>query len=164
MSAEYLPGKENVIADRLSRVFSDHTEWSLSQEIFDQLEKILPFPLEADMFASRINNKIRRLVSWQPVPLAWRVDALSFPWKEMNPYMFPPFCLVGSSVGGLESGLGLESVFLKDSDSDFMDSDSESKDSDSGRQDSMTRLKSGTSPAKMCVFLVFLSSVFHANK
>ena len=34
-------------------------------------------------------------VSWKPDPGAKAVDAFSLHWKDTNPYMFPPFSLIG---------------------------------------------------------------------
>jgi hypothetical protein len=95
ISAEHLPGKLNVTADRLSRVFQDHVEWSLHPRMFQLLIVDLGIQPDVDLFASRINKQIPRFVSWHPDPLAWRVDALVFQWDRIKPYMFPPFCLVG---------------------------------------------------------------------
>ena len=57
LSAVHIPGKVNVEADKMSRVFNDNNEWKLNtkmfQNIFDQ------FPnLEIDLFASRVNFQL----------------------------------------------------------------------------------------------------------
>ena len=33
-------------------------------------------------------------MSWHPDPLAWKVQALSFNWKNLRGYAFPPFSLL----------------------------------------------------------------------
>lgn len=69
MTAISLPGKENVDADRESRTFNDNTEWSLEENIFHSIVKTYGMP-SIDLFASRINRKVSRYVSWRPDPEA----------------------------------------------------------------------------------------------
>ena len=47
-----------------------------------------------DLFASRINRKVPRYVSWRPDPGAQFVDAFSFSWSQEQFYAFPPFSLI----------------------------------------------------------------------
>ena len=39
VSATYIPGRTNVIADRMSREFNDQTEWMLNPAVFLQIIK-----------------------------------------------------------------------------------------------------------------------------
>ena len=50
----YIPGKENIHADRESRVFSDNKEWMLSAHLFQHITDTLREPT-IDLFASRLN-------------------------------------------------------------------------------------------------------------
>lgn len=97
LTASYIPGKENTLADFRSRNFRDHLEWELNPIIFDQLCQLWGNP-EIDLFASRINAKCLRYVSWMPEPEAWRVNAFSFGWHSHFYYIFPPFSLVARVV------------------------------------------------------------------
>lgn len=75
VSAAHLPGSENVIADKRSRIFNDHTEWRLNYDIFKQITE--HFILQnIDIFASRINYQLKPYETWQPDPGAFAVDAL----------------------------------------------------------------------------------------
>ena len=72
LRARHIPGRLNVIADKLSRstqVFQ--TEWSLLQEVFDHLYARWHTP-RVDLFATRYNHKLPKFVSPVPDPQAWR--------------------------------------------------------------------------------------------
>ena len=42
-------------------------------------------------FASRLNAKVKKFVSWRPDPEACAVDAFTFDWGTQLNYAFPPF-------------------------------------------------------------------------
>lgn len=92
--AAHIPGLQNVIADDLSRKFSNNVEWSLNNTIFNIICKRWGSPT-IDLFASRWNTKLHKFCSWKPDPDAWRIDAFSFKWDEHFYFIFPPFRLVG---------------------------------------------------------------------
>ena len=94
LTIAHIPGVENVVADYLSRNFSDSVEWSLSLKIFHKICKVFGKP-DIDLFASRLNAKVEKYVSWGPDPNAWKVDAFSLKWTNAFFYVFPPFSLVG---------------------------------------------------------------------
>ncbi|XP_071080813.1 uncharacterized protein [Haliotis cracherodii] len=94
ISAEYLPGKDNVEADWESRHHSDSSNWKLKTVYFKQINKIWG-PINVDLFADRLNRQVDRYVSWRPDPTAWQTDAFLMEWKDMKPYAFPPFRLIG---------------------------------------------------------------------
>jgi hypothetical protein len=89
ISSVYDPGKLNS-ADYYSRNFSDSTEWTLNKDIFERLCRQTFMP-NIDLFASRLP----KFVSWFPEPGAYAVNAFSLSWKDMIPYIFPPFNLIG---------------------------------------------------------------------
>lgn len=92
--SQYIPGIENIHADRMSRQFSDNTEWQLKSEIFKRICNQLFMP-SIDLFASRLNCQLECYASWSFDPEASIVDAFSVSWKHMEPYIFPPFNLIG---------------------------------------------------------------------
>ena len=96
VSVAHLPGVENVIADRKSRVFQDETEWMLNKEIFQQL--CTEYEPSIDLFASRLNAQLPCYVSWKPDPEAESIDALSIDWGPLNFYAFPPFCIIAKCL------------------------------------------------------------------
>ena len=90
----HVPGVDNTLADFKSRHFVDNTEWELNPKIFKRVCKLFGNP-EVDLFASRLNKKVERFVSWAPDPESWKVDAFTFRWTGYLFYLFPPFSLVG---------------------------------------------------------------------
>lgn len=94
LTAQYIPGSENFDADHMSRNFSDSTEWKLKTEIFDRLCAHF-FNPDVDLFASRLNFQLPRFASWSFDPLASFTDAFTFSWSTLQPYIFPPFSLLG---------------------------------------------------------------------
>ena len=93
LTASYIKGKDNQVADHYSRHFHDHLEWELNSKIYEHVCSQWGTPT-VDLFASRHNYKCERYVSWHPEPEAWRVDAFSLTWDSEFYYAFPPFSLV----------------------------------------------------------------------
>ncbi len=93
LSAAHCPGVLNTEADLASRVFKDETEWTLNQNVFVQICKLLGKPT-IDLFASRLNCKVKPYCAWQPDPEAIFIDALLFDWTEYYFYAFPPFSII----------------------------------------------------------------------
>ena len=101
LRARHIPGRLNVIADKLSRLGQTiQTEWSLLQEVFLLICNHWYHP-QIDLFATRYNHKLPRFVSPVPDPQAWAVDALSLPWEDLDPYAFPPSAILGKVVSKL---------------------------------------------------------------
>ncbi|KAL7299668.1 hypothetical protein TKK_0007426 [Trichogramma kaykai] len=91
--ASYISLKENITADRLSRLpRNDDTEWGLNQKYFDKIVPVFGRP-NIDLFASEFNNKSESFVSWKPVAGAVAIDAFTVKWTDLNFYAFPPFGL-----------------------------------------------------------------------
>ena len=106
LRARHIPGRLNVIADKLSRLGQTiQTEWSLHPEVFQAVCSRWHQP-QVDLFATRFNNKLPQFVSPVPDPQAWAVDALSLSWEDLDPYAFPPAAIWQS--GGEAPGLPLQ--------------------------------------------------------
>ena len=52
ITAQYLPGKQNEVADAKSRTMTD---WKLDLSIFQKIDNLFG-PIEVDLFASRLTN------------------------------------------------------------------------------------------------------------
>lgn len=100
MSA-FIPGKDNVSADRLSRVLNENTEWSLSKEAFSMLYARFP-EISIDLFASHLNNKLDNYCSWFSDPKSSFCDAFSISWTSFCGYAFPPFSMIGRVLRKVE--------------------------------------------------------------
>ena len=48
-----------------------------------------------DLFALRINAQLEQYITWKPEPFAMATDALQVLWRDLQGYVFPPFCLIG---------------------------------------------------------------------
>ena len=73
LKARHIPGRLNVIADKLSRFGQTiQTEWSLHPEVFQAICSRWHQP-QVDLFATRFNNKLPQFVSLVPDPQAWAV-------------------------------------------------------------------------------------------
>ena len=107
LKARHIPGRLNVIADKLSRLGQTiQTEWSLNPGIFRAICNRWHTP-QVDLFATRFNNKLPQFVSPVPDPQAWAVDALSLSWEGLDPYRLPTSSHLGQS-GGEVTGLPLQ--------------------------------------------------------
>ena len=101
LRARHIPGRLNVIADKLSRHNQViQTECSMDQQVFSLLCSKWGLP-QVDLFATRFNRKLPRFVSPVPDPEAWAVDALSLPWEGLDIYAFPLVSLLGLVVSKL---------------------------------------------------------------
>ena len=88
--ARHIPGSLNVIADSLSRRDKViQTEWSLHQQIFNQICKVWHTPM-VDLFATHLNYKLPIYVSPVPDRKAWKIDALNICWEGLDGYVFCP--------------------------------------------------------------------------
>jgi ribonuclease HI len=91
LRARHIPGRFNVIADRLSRRHQViHTEWQLHAIVLHRVFSQWGIP-QTDMFATVHNAQLPQFVSPIPDPRALAVDALSLSWENRWMYMFPPF-------------------------------------------------------------------------
>ena len=78
----------------MSRTFTDHTEWTLSDEIFKKICDTWGTP-KIDFFANRSYHKVTEYASWKRDPQSSFINALSKNWKQF-PYIycFPLFSLI----------------------------------------------------------------------
>ena len=98
LKARHIPGRLNVIVDKLSRLNQTiQTEWSLLPDVFQRLCSKWHRP-QIDLFATRFNHKLPLFVSPVPDTLAVAVDALTLPWEDLDAYAFPPTAILGKVV------------------------------------------------------------------
>ena len=67
LSAVYVPGEENQMADKKSRVFQDSLERMLHPAVFQALQKEVGC-FGIDLFATWVNHQVPAYISWRPEP------------------------------------------------------------------------------------------------
>ncbi len=93
LSAGYIPGVENILADRESRTRNLDAEWKLKPKWFEYIVSQFGNP-DIDLFASRVNYQMKPYVAWRPDPEALFIDAFSESWSSYFSYIFPPFSVM----------------------------------------------------------------------
>ena len=109
ITCNHLPGLQN-ISDGESRKKGLQTEWELNERVFLEINAVLG-PFDIDLFASRINAKVNKFVSWKKDINAWHVDAFTLSWRDYYAYIFPPFNLISRILQKLETDQG-EAVII----------------------------------------------------
>ena len=98
LSAKYVPGKLNILADALSRAHMIlPTEWTVVHRVLEPIW-VAWFKPQIDLFATRFSRRLPLFVSPVPDPQAWAVDVLSLPWTNLLGYAFPPFPILGKVI------------------------------------------------------------------
>lgn len=95
LTVSYIAGKDNVEADKASREHNYNLEWSIKNSVFSDLVKHFG-QFDVDLFASRINYKVKPYASWKPDPEAKFTNAFHLTWNFNLAYCFPPFYLIPS--------------------------------------------------------------------
>lgn len=98
LTAYHIPGAMNHIADWESRRNNDGTvnlvDYQLNPEVFQRVDKAFG-PHSMDMFATHQDKQLPRFGSWSPQPDAQWVDSMSHSWEGENPWINPPFSMIG---------------------------------------------------------------------
>lgn len=90
---EFVPGEDNIVADRESRRTLQLSDMQLNPAIFKQAEAMWG-PHSIDLFATTENTHLPRFASWRPSPEATWVDAMNHSWVKENGWAHPPFSLL----------------------------------------------------------------------
>ena len=93
LRATHVAGKDNTLADALSRGRASQGEWELASRWATWLFKRFHRP-NLDLFATAENAKLPTFCSRTFHPRAWAVDALSLSWDGLDAYAFPPFTII----------------------------------------------------------------------
>ena len=89
----HIPGIENVLADKESRIFTDPSDWQLNPMVCEQIQKMWG-RFYVDLFASLWNRQTEKFLSWKPQPYAAGQDAFNHAWPKTGSYAFPPWNLI----------------------------------------------------------------------
>ena len=93
LRAFHIAGRENLLADALSRGRVSQGEWELSPRWKSWPFRIVYRPL-VDPFVAAGNAKLPTFCSRYFHPQTWAMDALSLSWDSLDAYAFPPFSLL----------------------------------------------------------------------
>jgi len=102
ITAQYLPGIQNTVADAESRTMTDRSDWKLNPSIFLKINQLFG-PMEVDLFATRLTAQCQCYFSWQPDPSAEATDAFLQSWTNMRCYTNPPWNLIGRTLAQVQS-------------------------------------------------------------
>lgn len=91
--ASYIKSSENTDADVESRIISEETEWELNNREYRIIENKFG-KFDIDLFATNINAKCPKFLSWHRDPDALAVDAFTVCWSQYYFYAFPPFSVI----------------------------------------------------------------------
>ena len=98
-----VPGKQNVVADSLSRGKIAHNKWELDPRDWLLINDKIP-NFEIDLMATPFNNKLEKFISPFDHPRETAVDAFMTDWNRV--YIFPPVALLLKVLLKLESFQG----------------------------------------------------------
>jgi hypothetical protein len=96
VKAVHIPGKDNVVADALSRQF-DHSDWKLHPQLFGEIGRRFGLWYTFDRFASALNRQGNLRFNskfWEPGTAI--VDALAQDWSGELNWCNPDFNLIGA--------------------------------------------------------------------
>jgi len=65
ITAQHLPGDQNIAADMESQSARDRTDWKLNPVIFQKIDQKFG-PLEIDLFATTLTTHCLHYFNWQP--------------------------------------------------------------------------------------------------
>ena len=99
LKARHIPGRLNMIADKLSRLGQTiQTEWSLNPEMFQAICNRWHRP-QVDLFATRFNRKLPQFVSLVPDPPSMGSGCSQFVMGRTGPIRLPTGSHLGQSGG-----------------------------------------------------------------
>lgn len=97
LKAVHVPGQDNVLADRLSRVRLDENEWMLNREVFNMICDKFGTP-EVDLFATLCNRQVPNFFARHRDPEAVGLNAISSSWPQLLLLAFPPIQLISHVI------------------------------------------------------------------
>ena len=93
ITAQYLPGVQNTIADAESRTIVDRFDWKLNLNLYRRIDHLF-CPIEVDLFASRLTAQCPVYFSWRPDPYTTATDAFLQDWSQGISFANSPWGLI----------------------------------------------------------------------
>ena len=82
ISVAHIGGTFNVLADQLSRAKAISTEWTIPKQEFRQQVLVHEPRLQVDLFATKLNHKLKQYFSPCPDINEWAVDTMFISWER----------------------------------------------------------------------------------
>jgi hypothetical protein len=101
LSVAHIAGVDNTLADELSRVRVDYSDFKLHPQLFEHLCQRFFRPTH-DLFATAANTQLPLFFSRMPQPGAAAVDAFHQSWSHLRAYANPPFAIMGQVLRKVE--------------------------------------------------------------
>jgi hypothetical protein len=101
LSVAHIAGVDNTLADELSRVRVDYSDFKLHPRLFEHLCQRFFRPTH-DLFATAANTQLPLFFSRMPQPGAAAVDAFHQSWSQLRAYANPPFAIMGQVLRKVE--------------------------------------------------------------
>ena len=102
--ASYIKSKRNKIANFIeSRKIRENLEWPIYDHIFSHITNYFLCSFTTDLFALRVNKKVRRYYSFYVEEDSVGTDAFSFSWQCEFFYAFPPFSIIHTILRIIEN-------------------------------------------------------------
>ena len=102
ITAQYLPGVQNTIADAESRTIVDRFDWKLNLNLYRRIDHLF-CPIEVDLFASRLTAQCPVYFSWRPDSYATVTDTFLQDWSQGISFANPPWGLIGCVLSQAQS-------------------------------------------------------------
>ena len=103
LSAAHIPGVSNTLADIEFRQTLSSCEWALDSDCFAQAGQKVQVTPDIDLFASRLNYKLKPFVAFKPDPEASAINAFGISWSNYSFYAFPPFSILPKVLQKIQS-------------------------------------------------------------
>ncbi|KAA6378865.1 MAG: putative reverse transcriptase [Streblomastix strix] len=98
LKAQRILGEKYMIADHLSR-YRDGSDYSLKEDVYNQICKTLDFHPQVNAFATKYYAKSTNYFSWHNKTEAEATDAMILNWSDNRKYfMFPPISLINRII------------------------------------------------------------------
>jgi hypothetical protein len=107
LRSSHIPGVENTVADRLSRVY-DSSDYAISDDCFEYVLATFETSVSIDLFAATHNTRAERFYSFGVCEGSLGTDALAYSWKgeRGTAYAFPPVVLIEKVLRKLQEEKG----------------------------------------------------------
>ena len=97
----WIPKCDSRLLSRRDKVIQ--TEWSLHQQIFNQICRVWYTPM-VDLFATHLNHKLPIYVSPVTDKKAWKIDALNICLEGLDGYVFCPVAILPQVIQKITRG------------------------------------------------------------